>query len=194
MTKPSPPGRSRATRSAIRSACPTGRVRIRHCSTAATTLVLVTDQQQADTGARTIRPRRGVAEREGEYQDIRYETADPFAEGAGGGRIAKITIDRPEVRNAFRPATVMELSEAFTVAREDPEVGVVVLTGEGPIAFCSGGDQRSAATRATSVRTRGSRASAGSTSPTSMCRSAGCPSRWWPWSPATRSAAVTCCT
>ncbi|HTC59687.1 MAG TPA: 1,4-dihydroxy-2-naphthoyl-CoA synthase [Solirubrobacteraceae bacterium] len=56
--------------------------------------------------------------------------------------IAKITIDRPEVRNAFRPLTVVELSKAFEMAREDPEVGAIVLCGEGPLAFCSGGDQR----------------------------------------------------
>jgi naphthoate synthase len=68
----------------------------------------------------------------GEYSDIRYE----IAEG-----IAKITINRPEVRNAFRPETVVELSDAFERAREDPEVGVIILTGEGPLAFCSGGDQ-----------------------------------------------------
>ncbi len=72
---------------------------------------------------------------EGEYADIRYERSrDPG--------IAKITINRPEVRNAFRPQTVVELSDAFTRAREDPTVGVVILTGEGPDAFCSGGDQR----------------------------------------------------
>jgi naphthoate synthase len=75
--------------------------------------------------------------RDAEFQDIRYETAD-----GGGARIAKITIARPEVRNAFRPETVIELSQAFEMAREDPEVGVVILTGEGPLAFCSGGDQR----------------------------------------------------
>jgi len=69
-----------------------------------------------------------------EYEDIRYETS--------GDGIAKITINRPEVRNAFRPQTVVELSDAFTRAREDTDVGVVVLTGEGPLAFCSGGDQR----------------------------------------------------
>jgi naphthoate synthase len=69
-----------------------------------------------------------------EYEDIRYELS--------GDGIAKITIDRPEVRNAFRPQTVVELSDAFERAREDPEVGVIVLTGEGPLAFCSGGDQR----------------------------------------------------
>ncbi len=73
----------------------------------------------------------------GDYGDIRYELAQ--ADDAG---IAKITIDRPEVRNAFRPETVIELSHAFERAREDPEVGVVILTGEGPDAFCSGGDQR----------------------------------------------------
>ena len=69
----------------------------------------------------------------GTWQDIRYETADG---------IAKITIDRPEVRNAFRPETVVELSQAFELAREDTTVGVIILTGEGPDAFCSGGDQR----------------------------------------------------
>ena len=80
----------------------------------------------------------------GTFTDITYATADPFdpAEGDGGGRIAKITIARPEVRNAFRPRTVEELSAAFTAAQEDPEVGVVILTGQGPLAFCSGGDQR----------------------------------------------------
>jgi naphthoate synthase len=70
----------------------------------------------------------------GDYSDIRYELS--------GDGIAKITIDRPEVRNAFRPQTVVELSDAFTRAREDIEVGVIILTGEGPDAFCSGGDQR----------------------------------------------------
>jgi naphthoate synthase len=70
----------------------------------------------------------------GEYEDIRYET-----DSQG---IAKITIDRPEVRNAFRPQTIIELGKAFEVAREDESVGVIILTGEGPLAFCSGGDQR----------------------------------------------------
>ncbi len=70
----------------------------------------------------------------GEFQDIRYETS--------GDGIAKITIARPEVRNAFRPQTVVELSQAFELAREDPDVGVIILTGEGDLAFCSGGDQR----------------------------------------------------
>ena len=73
----------------------------------------------------------------GEYEDIRYETGVDDATG-----IAKITINRPEVRNAFRPETVVEMSDAFTRAREDLDVGVVILTGEGPDAFCSGGDQR----------------------------------------------------
>jgi naphthoate synthase len=67
------------------------------------------------------------------WADIRYE----LAEG-----IAKVTIDRPEVRNAFRPRTTEELIAAFDLARDDPEVGVVILTGEGPLAFSSGGDQR----------------------------------------------------
>src|SRR6185503_2459329 len=73
----------------------------------------------------------------GTYTDIRYETGTGEAEG-----IAKLTICRPEVRNAFRPQTLFELSDAFDKARDDPSVGVIVLTGEGTEAFCSGGDQR----------------------------------------------------
>jgi naphthoate synthase len=69
----------------------------------------------------------------GEYTDIRYELS--------GDGIAKITIDRPEVRNAFRPQTIIEISDALNRAREDTAVGVIVLTGEGELAFCSGGDQ-----------------------------------------------------
>ena len=72
-------------------------------------------------------------ERRGEYRDIHVDVADG---------IAKLTIARPEVRNAFRPQTLFELADAFTVARDDPAVGVVVLTGQGPDAFCSGGDQK----------------------------------------------------
>ena len=70
----------------------------------------------------------------GDYTDIRYETT---ADG-----IAKITICRPEVHNAFRPKTLIEISDALVAAREDPSVGVIILTGEGDQAFCSGGDQR----------------------------------------------------
>ncbi len=90
------------------------------------------------------------------FTDIRYEkSVEPASrngenssaqDGATGEHrapcIAKITINRPEVRNAFRPLTVVELSKAFEMAREDPEVGAIVLCGEGPLAFCSGGDQR----------------------------------------------------
>ena len=82
---------------------------------------------------RVIRPAAEWRPGGGEYDDIRYELADG---------IAKITIDRPEVRNAFRPETLIEVSEALDRAREDTSVGVIVLTGEGPLAFCSGGDQR----------------------------------------------------
>ncbi|MET0804196.1 MAG: 1,4-dihydroxy-2-naphthoyl-CoA synthase [Acidimicrobiales bacterium] len=69
----------------------------------------------------------------GQFRDIRYETADGMA---------KITICRPEVRNAFRPQTLFELQDAFNRARDDDRVGVIILTGEGDLAFCSGGDQR----------------------------------------------------
>lgn len=68
------------------------------------------------------------------FEDIRLEIS---ADG-----IAKVTINRPEVRNAFRPQTVEELLQAFVICRDHPEIGVVILTGEGDLAFCSGGDQR----------------------------------------------------
>ncbi len=76
--------------------------------------------------------RSGQAEGQ-EYSDILYETAEG---------IAKITINRPEVRNAFRPTTLFELAQAFTVARDDPGIGVIIFTGAGTQAFCSGGDQK----------------------------------------------------
>jgi naphthoate synthase len=67
------------------------------------------------------------------YEDIRFER---------DGGLAKITICRPEVRNAFRPKTLFELIDAFSRAREDNSIGVIIFTGEGDLAFCSGGDQR----------------------------------------------------
>ena len=70
----------------------------------------------------------------GDYSDIRYELS--------GDGIAKITINRPDARNAFRPQTLFQLSEAFNRAQNDPDVGVIILTGQGDLAFCSGGDQR----------------------------------------------------
>jgi naphthoate synthase len=78
----------------------------------------------------------------GEYEDIRYEKSAESADTDSCTGIAKITINRPEVRNAFRPQTIVEISRALEDAREDTQVGVIVLTGEGPDAFCSGGDQR----------------------------------------------------
>ena len=69
----------------------------------------------------------------GKFEDILYDKAEG---------IAKLTINRPEVRNAFRPATLGELTRAFNDAREDPAIGVIVITGAGDLAFCSGGDQR----------------------------------------------------
>jgi naphthoate synthase len=71
-------------------------------------------------------------EQRGSFSDIRYEV---------GEGIAKLTICRPERRNAFRPQTLFEMTEAFTLARDDPDLGVIILCGEGPDAFCSGGDQ-----------------------------------------------------
>ncbi len=72
-------------------------------------------------------------EKVGDFSDIIYEKAEG---------IAKLTINRPHVRNAFRPETVQQLVQAFSDAREDPEIGVIILTGAGPLAFCSGGDQK----------------------------------------------------
>ena len=71
------------------------------------------------------------------FQDIKYEAGINSAKG-----VAKITINRPKVRNAFRPQTVFELKEAFESAREDQNIGVIILTGQGDKAFCSGGDQK----------------------------------------------------
>ena len=68
-----------------------------------------------------------------EYTDIKYEKTEG---------VAKITINRPHVRNAFRPLTVREMIEALDDARDDAEIGVIILTGEGEKAFCSGGDQK----------------------------------------------------
>jgi naphthoate synthase len=84
------------------------------------------------TSPREIRPGADWDLVDAGYGDIRYETSDG---------IAKITICRPEVRNAFRPQTLFELQDAFERGRNDRDIGVVVLTGEGPDAFCSGGDQ-----------------------------------------------------
>lgn len=69
------------------------------------------------------------------FEDLKYEKTED-------GQIAKITINRPEVRNAFRPQTVREMLTAFDLAQEDQRVGVVILTGQGDQAFCSGGDQK----------------------------------------------------
>ena len=77
-----------------------------------------------------------VWESRGDYGDIRYEVST--GDDAG---IAKLTINRPEKRNAFRPQTLFELTHAFNVARDDDQIGVIVLTGQGDWAFCSGGDQ-----------------------------------------------------
>ncbi|HYB00035.1 MAG TPA: 1,4-dihydroxy-2-naphthoyl-CoA synthase [Ktedonobacteraceae bacterium] len=74
-----------------------------------------------------------------EWEQVRDYSDIIFEKAYGMG---KITINRPEVRNAFRPETLTELIDAFNVCREDPEIGVVILTGAGDKAFCSGGDQR----------------------------------------------------
>ena len=83
--------------------------------------------------AKKIQP-LGIQWREAiKFTDIKYHKSDG---------IAKITINRPKVRNAFRPLTVIEMSQALHDAREDEKIGVIILTGEGKEAFCSGGDQR----------------------------------------------------
>jgi len=81
-------------------------------------------------GSRTI-PKWEVGQDAREFSDVRYETAEGMA---------KITINRPQVRNAFRPETLFELERAFIFARDDEKVGVIILTGQGDEAFCSGGD------------------------------------------------------
>ncbi len=84
-----------------------------------------------EPGKTTIVPALNWQEK-GQWRDIEYHVAEG---------IAKITINRPEKRNAFRPQTVTELIKAFDMARDDNEVGVIILTGKGDLAFCSGGDQ-----------------------------------------------------
>ncbi|CAB4881243.1 unannotated protein [freshwater metagenome] len=83
-----------------------------------------------DFGDRSI-PKWATARGGENFTDIKYETADGMA---------KITINRPEVRNAFRPQTIIELKSAFDLARDNSEVGVIIFTGQGSEAFCSGGD------------------------------------------------------
>lgn len=102
-----------------------------------------TERVGPDTGGRAAAETRPVPasvqaraadwKRSGDYEDIVYETAEG---------IAKITINRPERHNAFRPTTLFELKDAFNVAQEDSEVGVIIFTGAGDRAFCSGGDQK----------------------------------------------------
>ncbi len=116
------------------------------------------------------------------YTDIRYHKS---TDG-----IAKITINRPQVRNAFRPLTVKEMIQALADARYDDNIGVIVLTGEGEKAFCAAATRKSAATTA-AIRT--TPAFIILTCSTSSVRSAPVQNRWSRWWPATLSAAVTCC-
>ena len=83
-----------------------------------------------EPGSREIPKWQAVPESAG-FTDVRYETAEGMA---------KITINRPQVRNAFRPETLAELQSAFNLARDDERVGVIIFTGAGSEAFCSGGD------------------------------------------------------
>ena len=107
--------------------------------------------------------------RGGSFQDIRYDVAEG---------IAKLTICRPERRNAFRPQTLFELTEGFTMARDDPDVGAIILTGEGPTRSAPEGTRRSEVMTATSVTTRSlDAASAVSTSSISRSSCAASPSR-----------------
>lgn len=91
---------------------------------------IVSKPIKRDFGDRTI-PAWATGKGGEKFLDIKYETGDG---------IAKITINRPEVRNAFRPQTIIELQHAFSLARDNSEVGVIILTGQGDEAFCSGGD------------------------------------------------------
>ncbi|MFL6180925.1 MAG: 1,4-dihydroxy-2-naphthoyl-CoA synthase [Actinomycetes bacterium] len=92
----------------------------------------MSDQSQHPDAVSTAKPGADWVNA-ADYSDIEYHEAEG---------IAKITINRPEVRNAFRPQTLFELSDAFDRARDDDQVGVIILTGKGDKAFCSGGDQR----------------------------------------------------
>mmetsp|Transcript_8504 Transcript_8504/g.25509 ORF Transcript_8504/g.25509 Transcript_8504/m.25509 type:complete len:191 (-) Transcript_8504:2072-2644(-) len=101
---------------------------------------------------------------------------------AAGDGIARITINRPEKRNAFTPLTVTELSRCFTDARDDPSIGVIILTGKGTHAFCSGGDQ--------SVRGKGGYVGADEVPRLNVLDL----SPWWPWWQATQWGAAISCT
>jgi naphthoate synthase len=92
----------------------------------------MSDQSQHPDASSSVKPGADWV-KAADYDDIEYHVAES---------IAKITINRPEVRNAFRPQTLFELSDAFDRARDDDEIGVIILTGKGDKAFCSGGDQR----------------------------------------------------
>lgn len=117
------------------------------------------------------------------YTDIRYHKS---ADG-----IAKITINRPQVRNAFRPLTVKEMIQALADARYDDNIGVIVLTGEGEKAFARAAIRKFAAITAAIRMTP---AYIISTYSIFSARSAPARNRWWRWWPATLSAAATCCT
>lgn len=93
----------------------------------------MTDKQAIDPGHSSIKPGADWQDHSGPYDDIFYHKAEG---------IAKITINRPEVRNAFRPQTVKEMIHALADARFDADIGVIIFTGQGDMAFCSGGDQR----------------------------------------------------
>ena len=119
----------------------------------------------------------------GEFEDILYEKADG---------IAKITINRPDVRNAFRPQTLAELRDAFNRARDDLDVGSIIFTGAGTRRSAPAVTSGSGAMTATSATTRSlSTVWGGWTWATSTSRSAACRSRWWRWSRATPWAAGT---
>ena len=123
-------------------------------------------------------------DRRGDYRDIHFDVADG---------IAKLTINRPEVRNAFRPQTLFELADAFNVARDDPAVGVDHPDRRGPgrLLLRRGPEDPGGRRLHRATTPWPGRASAASTCSTSRSRSGACPSRWWPWWPATPSAAAT---
>ncbi len=117
------------------------------------------------------------------YEDILYHKSDDG--------IAKITINRPQVRNAFRPRTVKEMLQALADARYDDQVGTIILTGFGEKAFCAGGDQKIRGDYGGYRDDEGTHHLNGSTS---SATSAPVRNPWLPWWPATQSVAATCCT
>lgn len=124
-----------------------------------------------------------------EWHDCSHDFTDILFHKSSDG-IAKITLNRPDVRNAFRPKTVKEMLMALSDARHDEQIGVIILTGAGEKAFCAGAIRKSVATTAATATMKGCTIS---TYSISSARSVPARNRWWRWWQATPWAAVTYC-